>query len=206
MFNLWTRVQAAGNQALTASTVVAGIVVLLTLVQLWRDQVWLLDSTTIANVRLATTVKRLFQYGSQNKKPKENNKISFDLSTDLTPLFNWNTKQVFIYLTATYEGADGELTVTYWDKIIRTRDDAKLALNGAKAKYSVWDIEELFRERPATLQLEWNIQPWIGPLIDGKTGEVATFEFSSPKDKAEKEREKQAQRQEKKRQRAKREE
>ena len=70
----------------------------------------------------------------------------------------------------------------------------------------MWDIEELFRERPATLQLEWNIQPWIGPLIYGKTGEVATFEFSSPKDKAEKEREKQAQRQEKKRQRAKREE
>lgn len=28
------------------------------------------------------------------------------LNTDLSPLFNWNTKQVFIYLAAEYEGKE----------------------------------------------------------------------------------------------------
>lgn len=29
--------------------------------------------------------------------------LRFDLNTDLTPLFNWNTKQLFLYLTAEYQ-------------------------------------------------------------------------------------------------------
>lgn len=29
--------------------------------------------------------------------------LTFDLQTDLTPLFNWNVKQLFLYLTAEYE-------------------------------------------------------------------------------------------------------
>jgi len=28
--------------------------------------------------------------------------LTFDLKTDLTPLFNWNVKQLFLYLTAEY--------------------------------------------------------------------------------------------------------
>lgn len=29
--------------------------------------------------------------------------LRFDMTADLTPLFNWNTKQLFVYLTAEYE-------------------------------------------------------------------------------------------------------
>jgi signal peptidase complex subunit 3 len=28
--------------------------------------------------------------------------LTFDLQADLTPLFNWNVKQLFLYLTAEY--------------------------------------------------------------------------------------------------------
>lgn len=184
MFNLSTRIQTAGNQALTLSAVLAGIVVVLLLFQLWRDAVWLIDAVEIANIKLTTTLKKLFQYGSIGGRPKENNKISFDLELDLTPLFNWNTKQVFIYLTASYNSTDGgELKVTYWDKILRTKDDAKLKLKNAKSKYSVWDVQDSFDGTPAVVKLEWNIQPWIGPLIYGETTTTATFEFAQPKDK-----------------------
>lgn len=44
------------------------------------------------------------RFGSVGGKPKENSKLIFDLESDLTPLFNWNTKQVFVYLTAEYPG------------------------------------------------------------------------------------------------------
>jgi Signal peptidase subunit len=32
---------------------------------------------------------------------------------DLTPLFNWNTKQVFLYLEADYTNAQGVIRVNY---------------------------------------------------------------------------------------------
>ena len=32
--------------------------------------------------------------------------ITFDLQADLNPLFNWNVKQLFLYLTAEYETAN----------------------------------------------------------------------------------------------------
>lgn len=35
--------------------------------------------------------------------------IMFDLQADLTPLFNWNAKQLFVFLTAEYETADNKL-------------------------------------------------------------------------------------------------
>jgi len=34
------------------------------------------------------------------------------ISQDLTPLFHWNTKQLFIYITAEYNNSDGVCTYT----------------------------------------------------------------------------------------------
>lgn len=35
--------------------------------------------------------------------------LTFDLKTDLTSLFNWNVKQLFLYLTAEYKTDNNEL-------------------------------------------------------------------------------------------------
>lgn len=179
MFNISTRLQYAANKAMTASTIVAGIVIVLTLIQLYNDNVWNLNTTAIDNINVITTLKTSSTYGSVNRKPKENSKVNFDLKTDLTPLFNWNTKQVFVYLTATYPGKSPSSSnkVTYWDKIITSKEDAVLDLSNVKSKYSVWDVENSFRERDAVLSLEWNIQPWIGPLIFGETKPTTGFKF-----------------------------
>lgn len=72
-------------------------------------------------------------------------KLSFDLDADLTPLFNWNTKQVFVYLTASYDGklkSTVKSEVTLWDSIITDKETAHISLKNARSKYSVWDIEE----------------------------------------------------------------
>lgn len=37
------------------------------------------------------------------KKKNDLGFFNFDLNTDLTPLFNWNVKMLFLYLTAEYE-------------------------------------------------------------------------------------------------------
>ncbi|CAD1810534.1 Microsomal signal peptidase subunit 3 [Candida parapsilosis] len=185
MFNLVTRIQTAANQALTSASILSGLVILLTLLQLYRDNVWSIDTTTISNIESKSSLKYSFQYGSVNRKPKENVKISFDLNTDLSDLWNWNTKQVFAYLTVEYpEKSNGSSNkVTFWDKIIRNKKDAKLSLKGQRGKYSVWDVEKGFRGRNATVKLEWNIQPYIGPLIYGETSNVGFLEFPTSENK-----------------------
>jgi signal peptidase complex subunit 3 len=37
------------------------------------------------------------------KKKNDLGFLNFDLNVDLEPLFNWNVKQLFLYLTAEYE-------------------------------------------------------------------------------------------------------
>jgi signal peptidase complex subunit 3 len=37
------------------------------------------------------------------KKKNDIGFLNFDLQTDVAPLFNWNVKQLFLYITAEYE-------------------------------------------------------------------------------------------------------
>ncbi|QWU88169.1 hypothetical protein CA3LBN_002434 [Candidozyma haemuli] len=190
MFSLLSRGQAVVNQSLTASAVAAALVVFLSILQLFKDDVWSIDTSSISNIKANASLKNSFAYGAVGGKPKENSKIQFDLDADLTSLFNWNTKQVFVYLTAEYEGKTDKASnkVTYWDKIITSPEDAVLHLKNQRSKYSVWDVERSFRGRDATLRLEWNIQPWVGPLLYGSTTTESTFTFpevKKPKKKSE---------------------
>ncbi|KAJ6155474.1 hypothetical protein N7470_006040 [Penicillium chermesinum] len=58
-------------------------------------------------------------------KREEYAQFRFDLDADLTPLFNWNTKQVFVYVYATYSSSDNPNTrlrdseAIIWDTIIQ---------------------------------------------------------------------------------------
>ncbi len=40
---------------------------------------------------------------TNGKKKNDLGFLNFDLNVDLEPLFNWNVKQLFLYLTAEYE-------------------------------------------------------------------------------------------------------
>ncbi|ANB14415.1 Spc3p [Sugiyamaella lignohabitans] len=116
--------------------------------------------------------------GSVDGKAKDNYRIKFDLSTDLSPLFNWNTKQVFVYLTAEYDGKREDINnrVTFWDSIIKSKEDAVLDLKNVRGSYSVYDVGSSLENKNATIRLEWNVQPHVGFLIFGET--VATEDGS----------------------------
>lgn len=116
-------------------------------------------------------------------------KLSFDLDADLTPLFNWNTKQVFVYLTASYDGklkSTVKSEVTLWDSIITDKETAHISLKNARSKYSVWDIEEKLSARDLTFKLHWNIQPWIGTLVFGETQGTSSVVLPEHKPKVKK--------------------
>lgn len=74
------------------------------------------------------------------KKKNDLGFLNFDLETDLTPLFNWNVKQLFLYLTAEYKTKSNALNqVVLWDKIVLKGENYKLDYKGAKTKYYLWD-------------------------------------------------------------------
>ncbi len=178
MFSIVQRFQAISNDALTYSIYVSIAIVAVFLAQLHLDNAANVPST-INNIQAKSTIKSSRSFGSVNKKPKENTRLTFDLDTDLSPLFNWNTKQVFVYLTAEYPGK-ANLSgnkVTYWDKIITSKDNAVLSLKNQRSKYHVWDVEKSFRGRDAVVKLEWSIQPHIGPLVYGSTVSDSTIQF-----------------------------
>lgn len=187
MFSLVSRAQSVANNALTAAMVASVAIALISAFQLYTSGAWQISETAIANVRASASIKNSFAFGAVGGKPKENSKIVFDLDADLTSLFNWNTKQVFVYLTAEYDGKkpDSSNKVTYWDKIIRSKEEAEFHLKNQRAKYSVWDVERSFRGRNATLKLEWNVQPWVGALLYGATEPETTMAFAERKTKKE---------------------
>nr|QBH72890.1 microsomal signal peptidase 23 kd subunit [Embidopsocus sp. OG11151] len=115
------------------------------------------------------TVKVLVKNVPDYSAAREKNDLgflTFDLQTDLTSLFNWNVKQLFLYLTAEYETTNNKLNqVVLWDKIILRGENAVLDFKNMNTKYYFWDDGNgLKGNKNVTLTLSWNIIPNAGLL------------------------------------------
>jgi len=105
--------------------------------------------------------------------------VNFNISADLTPLFNWNTKQLFLYLEAEYENARGvNNDVVIWDRIVRRKEDARVNVAG-RNKYAFRELSTTFGNvSSAHYSLKYNIMPYVGALTygeAGRTSEPVTF-------------------------------
>lgn len=113
--------------------------------------------------------------------------VTFNLNSDLNSLFNWNVKQLFIYLTAEYSTANNKLNqVVIWDKIIRRGENAVLNLKDTNTKYYFYDDGHGLRSnKNVTLTLSWNVIPNAGtlPKIRGAGSYQMAFpdDYSSPR-------------------------
>eukprot|EP00050_Salpingoeca_kvevrii_P014857 m.40899 g.40899 ORF g.40899 m.40899 type:complete len:86 (-) comp6022_c0_seq3:218-475(-) len=66
--------------------------------------------------------------------------IAFDLDADLTPLFNWNTRMLFVFITAEYETKRNKKnTVIIWDRIVQRKDEWHLKLENQRGNRAFWD-------------------------------------------------------------------
>ncbi|KAI0798672.1 signal peptidase 22kDa subunit [Irpex lacteus] len=95
--------------------------------------------------------------------------LNFNVTADLTPLFNWNTKQLFLYVQAEYTNAQGvQNEVVIWDKIVRSKEEADLALTG-RNKYLFRNLGSSFKNvKPAHFSLKYNVMPYVGLLTYGE--------------------------------------
>ncbi|KAH9895177.1 signal peptidase subunit [Cubamyces lactineus] len=100
--------------------------------------------------------------------------VNFNLTADLTPLFNWNTKQLFLYVSAEYENKRGvKNEVVIWDRIVRRKEDAQLSVAG-RNKYAFRELSASFKNAgPAHYTLKYNVMPYVGALTYGEAARTA---------------------------------
>ncbi|NXK46324.1 SPCS3 peptidase, partial [Chauna torquata] len=105
--------------------------------------------------------------GKNGLKTFQNNNIL----TFIFSIFDWNVKQLFLYLSAEYSTKNNALNqVVLWDKIMLRGDNPRLFLKDMKSKYFFFDDGNgLKGNRNVTLTLSWNVVPNAGilPLVTG---------------------------------------
>ncbi|GAM17313.1 hypothetical protein SAMD00019534_004880, partial [Acytostelium subglobosum LB1] len=114
-----------------------------------------------------------------NRNPVELAQVVVDLDTDLTPLFNWNTKMLFLYITAEYQTTENVVSqVVIWDRILN--DKTKAIINEKNLiKYILIDHSGELRSANITLTFNYNVIPISGPLTRHKQG---SYSFNMPVD------------------------
>merc|ERR1711885_71127 len=122
--------------------------------------------------------QRLFCRDYYDSKQADQGFITFDLQADLAPLFNWNVKVLFLYLSAEYSTpTTSHNTAVLWDKIIMRGEKTKLDLKSIKTKYYFRDESEALSGETVNLTLSWNVMPNMGHLTWVKAEERHTFTF-----------------------------
>ena len=91
--------------------------------------------------------------------------LSLQMDADLRSVFNWNVKQLFVYITAEYETKANVLNqVVVWDQIISEPQHAWIRSSSVANKYSLTDQGYGLRGNNVTLVINWNVVPSTGLL------------------------------------------
>jgi signal peptidase complex subunit 3 len=89
--------------------------------------------------------------------------IEFSLKADLTGIYNWNIKLIYLYIQIDYVTPERN-QVIIWDKIIWRDQYNKITvdLNKTKAKYMIKTHEHDLLGREAVATLKWEVVPITG--------------------------------------------
>jgi len=92
--------------------------------------------------------------------------LTFDLKADFRPLWNWNTKQLFVYITCEYETPHNPFNqVVIWDRIITEKELSNLNLENEFPEYPLIDPQSHLRARRINLTVSYNEIPITGLLL-----------------------------------------
>ncbi|KAI8886127.1 SPC22-domain-containing protein, partial [Backusella circina FSU 941] len=103
-------------------------------------------------------------------------RLLFNLDADFTPIFDWNTKHVFVTVVAEYQTHQYDRNlISIWDKIITRKEDAHLQLHNASNKYAIVDISNRWNFETVSLSLLWDKTPYFGTFQSGKLNNGSCF-------------------------------
>ncbi|KAG4306197.1 hypothetical protein PORY_000185 [Pneumocystis oryctolagi] len=105
---------------------------------------------------------------------------SFFRGKNISPLFHWNTKQVFVYVVASYASSEKYPynEIMLWNRIISDKKDAIIRLRNQPNIFAFNDIEGSFANKNLTLSMYYNIMPQVGLLAWGNGQSSGSLPFS----------------------------
>ncbi|KAF9904598.1 hypothetical protein BX616_001245 [Lobosporangium transversale] len=103
------------------------------------------------------------------------------IDADLSSLFHWNTKQLFVYVVAEYSTPTHlKNEIVLWDTIIKRKSAAVIRKKGIKNKYSLIDVNKKWTNVNANVSLHWNIVPYVGFMTYGRSQASEPYAFPLP--------------------------
>uniref|UniRef100_A0AC34R7H7 Signal peptidase complex subunit 3 n=1 Tax=Panagrolaimus sp. JU765 TaxID=591449 RepID=A0AC34R7H7_9BILA len=161
MHTIWSRANAIFAFTLTAMSAVTFAVFLSTIY-----------SNRIAPVTISAAnprVRVMPDYISESGK-SDHAMVSLNIQADVSSIFNWNVKQLFMYLVAEYKTPKNEVNqVVLWDKIVLRANRAVIIEEKIAPKYYfIDDGEHLLGHQNVTLIMKWNIIPNAGYLANAQ--------------------------------------
>lgn len=91
--------------------------------------------------------------------------LTLNIEADLSPLSNWNLKQVYLYVEAIYDEGDKRNRAILWDMIIRKAQiTTPVRLQNDKIEYHLRDVFKKLRGRNVELVLKYEYMPIVGQM------------------------------------------
>lgn len=163
MFNSLTRLN---NLSALISTTILILIGLITLTSLNFPT----DNSTSIEILSTNVIK--------SRKYLEYAFVKFNLNVDTSHLFsNWNTKQVFLQLSAVYNDQHKTSKTVIWDKILHK---PHYSIENSNQKYS-WKSNKFSDLNNVTFELTYDIQPYVGLLHQGTLQSTDVIELPSAK-------------------------
>lgn len=173
MHTLWSRLSALIAFSMSILAILTAMLILSTAYKSYEE----LASIEMAIVK--ALVKRISDYNMPDARENDLGLIRFNLDADFEKSFDWNVKQLFIYLTANYRTQQNKLNqIVLWDYILNRGEEGRLSLMDHPPKYYMWDDGfGLKGNSNVTLTLSMNIIPNAGLLQTAISPRTHTFEF-----------------------------
>nr|CAG8516021.1 15026_t:CDS:2 [Entrophospora candida] len=163
MYNLLTRLNALFAFSTTIIFVLLGAIAIITT---------FIPSSPEAKIVINELGVYPFKYG-------EFAHIELSLKADLTSLFNWNVKQIFLMIVSEYETKTHDLNqIVLWDTIVDSQDNAIIEVD-IKNIYDFVDINNKFNEVNSSYSLHWDIMPCVGLLKLDNLGPSSYMNFET---------------------------
>ena len=94
----------------------------------------------------------------------ERAELTFSVDVDLRDEFHWNTKQLFVWMSADYRGKKSNVVhrASLWDSLVITKSQALFEMEMKMPEYRLIDPDLDLRDNRVNFTLHWDIHPWIG--------------------------------------------
>eukprot|EP00249_Psilotum_nudum_P011173 c23009_g1_i1 orf=539-1042(+) len=109
---------------------------------------------------------QVLKYDGLRKQPAGNDeaRLIMNITADLSSVFSWNTKQLFVFVAAEYATSKNSRNqISLWDKIITSKEDAKFQHYKGN-KYAFIDQGNNLRGLEFNLTMYWNVMPITGGM------------------------------------------